>query len=245
MAPSSLKAVFFDVDDTLYSTTAFAAGARRRAMEAMTALGGLRVTADDLLAELKEVIAEFGPNYDAHYDRLLRRFSEEDLGGHSRSVLVAAGVAAYEDTKVREFTAFPGVLEGLRALRERTPLVLGVITEGLEVKQSEKILRLGVYPFLDRRAIFISDVIGISKPNPKLWQRACAVTGVDPREALYAGDNPVNDIVPAKSVGMRTVRMRSPGGRHAAAESPLPPDHEAAGFPDLMGILRNLYGLPV
>ena len=240
-----LRAVFFDVDDTLYSTTEFAALARRRAMEAMVALGGLRVTVDELLSELREVISEFGPNYEAHYDRMLRRFPEESLGGHSRSVLVAAGVAAYHDTKVQSFRPFPGVLDGLRALHSGTQLLLGVITEGLEVKQTEKLLRLGVYPYLDRAAIFISDPIGISKPNAKLWLRACASTGVPPAEAMYLGDNPQNDIVPARKVGMRTVRMRSPGGKHASAESPVPPDHEVASFPEFLDVLRREYGLAV
>jgi putative hydrolase of the HAD superfamily len=243
--PSPLRAVFFDVDDTLFSTTAFATLARRRAMEAMVALGGLRVTADQLLAELKEVIAEFGPNYDSHYDRMLRRFPEGDLGGHSRSLLVAAGVASYHDTKIEEMRPFPGVLELLAALRSGPPLVLGVVTEGLEVKQAEKILRLGVYRYLDPGAVFISDVIGISKPNPKLWQRACADTGVSPAEALYVGDNPANDIVPARTVGMRTVRMRSPGGKYAAVDGSVPADHEAVDFPGLSSILRRDYGLKV
>lgn len=243
MAPAPLRAVFFDIDDTLYSTTGFATRARRRAMEAMVALGGLKVTADQLQAELREVIAEFGPNYDAHYDRMLRRFRPEDLGGHSPGMLVAAGVAAYEDTKVREFSAFPGVLAGLEALRKRKGLVLGVITEGLEVKQAEKIQRLGVYPFLDRGAVFISDVIGISKPNPKLWQRACEATGIAPAEALYCGDSPVSDIAPAKAVGMRTVRMRSPEGKNAAAECPVPPDHEVRDFAGLLAVLRDVYGV--
>jgi putative hydrolase of the HAD superfamily len=244
MAPP-LRAVFFDVDDTLYSTTAFANRARTAAMEAMVGLGGLRVTAEGLLAELREVIAEFGPNFDSHYDRLLRRFTDEDLGGHTRSVLVAAGVAAYHDFKVREFVPFPGVLEGLRALRGRTDLVLGVITEGLEVKQAEKLLRLGVYPFLDRRAIFISDVIGISKPNAKLWLRACSGVGVPPPQAMYVGDNPSKDLLPARSVGLRTVRMRAPGAKYASAPCAEPPDHEVAGFAGLMDVLRRDYGVAV
>jgi len=214
-------------------------------MEAMVALGGLRMTVDQLLAELKEVIAEFGPNYDSHYDRMLRRFPEEDLGGHSRNVLVAAGVAAYHDTKQGEFEPFPGVLELLGALGRASPLVVGVITEGLEVKQAEKLLRLGVYRCLDPRAIFISDVIGISKPNPKLWLRACTDTGVPPGQALYVGDNPANDIVPARAVGMRTVRMRSPGGKYASSDCPVAPDHEATDFAGLAVILRETYGLAV
>lgn len=240
-----LRAVFFDVDDTLYSTTAFATEARRRAVEAMAALGGLRVTADELLSELREVIAEFGSNHDAHFDRLLRRFPEDALGGHARSVLVAAGVTAYHDTKQEGLRPFPGVREGFRDLHAKTQLVLGVITEGLAVKQSEKILRLGIYPYLDRGGVFISDTIGISKPNPKLWLRACTTAGVSPAEAMYVGDNPHHDVVPARQVGMRTVRMRSPCGKCAGVESPVAPDHEVAGFGEFLAVLRAEYGITV
>jgi putative hydrolase of the HAD superfamily len=200
---------------------------------------------DELLAELREVIAEFGPNDEAHYDRMLRRFPEDALGGHTRGVLVAAGVAAYHDTKIHDFHAFPGVVEGLRALHAGTPLLLGIITEGLAVKQSEKLLRLGVYPYLDRAAVFISDPIGISKPNAKLWLRACTATGIPPAEAMYVGDNPQNDVVPARKVGMRTVRMRAPGAKYASAESPVAPDHEVAAFPEFLEVLRRDYGLAV
>ncbi len=188
----ALRAVFFDVDDTLYSTTAFATKARRRAVESMVALGGLQVTADQLLAELKEVIAEFGPNYDEHYDRLLRRYRAEELGGHSRSVLVAAGVAAYHDTKVQEFKAFPGVLDGLRALRERSKLVLGIITEGLEVKQAEKIHRLGVYPYLDRGAVLI----------PTVRAGTMSLTGLSPAYRASAGGTPVASQARSQSLGL-------------------------------------------
>ena len=245
MSARALRAVFFDVDDTLYSTTVFAADARRRAVEAMAGLGGLRVTADQLLAELREVIAEFGSNHDAHFDRLLRRFPEDALGGHARSVLVAAGVAAYHDLKQEGVKPFPGVREGFRDLHARTQLVLGVITEGLAVKQSEKILRLGIYPYLERGAVFISDTIGISKPNPKLWLRACTATGVPPAEAMYVGDNPHNDIVPARQVGMRTVRMRSSEGKCAGVEAQVKPDHEVAGFGEFLDVLRREYGIAV
>jgi putative hydrolase of the HAD superfamily len=245
MAPPPLRAVFFDIDDTLYPTTEFAAGARRQAMEAMAAFPGVRLTADGLLAELREVIAEFGPNYASHYDRLLRRFPVEDLGGHSRGVLVAAGVVAYHDHKQGRIEPFPGVREALAALRGVAGLRLGVVTEGLEVKQHEKLLRLGVYGFLDPGAVFVSDAIGISKPNPKLWLRACAAVGVDPAESVYVGDNPEKDVAPARSLGMGTVRFRAPGCKHAAAEGGGAADREIRDFAELIPVLREARGLGV
>ncbi len=54
------------------------------------------------------------------------------------------------------------------------------------------------------------------------------------------GDNPVNDIVPARSVGMRTIRMRSPGGKYAAGDCPVPPDHEVTDFAGVLSALRDV-----
>src|SRR5262245_62192879 len=93
-----LRAVFFDVDDTLYSTTGFAASARRAAVEAMIE-HGLKMSADDAYAELGEVIAEFGSNYPHHYDRLLRRLPHGALPDGNPAVLVAAAIGAYHDMK--------------------------------------------------------------------------------------------------------------------------------------------------
>jgi FMN phosphatase YigB (HAD superfamily) len=69
------------------------------------------------------------------------------------------------------------VLPFLRRVHEQGDVVLGVITHGLEYKQAEKLLLLKVVPYLNPAAIFISDQVGISKPNPKLYQRACAALG--------------------------------------------------------------------
>src|SRR6185503_19531770 len=95
-----LKAVFLDIDDTLYSTSEFAAAARRAALDAMIRLG-LKMTLEDAVLELAEVITEFGSNFPHHYDRLLRRVPPEALPPGNPAVLVAAAVSAYHDTKYR------------------------------------------------------------------------------------------------------------------------------------------------
>jgi putative hydrolase of the HAD superfamily len=237
----TLRALFLDVDDTLYSTSEFAAAARRAAMDAMIR-HGLRLKRDEALAELGEVISEFGSNYPYHYDRLLRRLPPGVVPDVNPAILVAAAVGAYHDTKYRSLFPFRDVPDVLQRIRQATQLVLGVITEGLEIKQAEKLVRLGIVPLLHPRAIFISDQIGISKPNRKLYQRACDVVGVPPEQAMYVGDHPENDVAPAQAVGMATVRHRWQGGKHADTEGSVRPDYEIRSFHELLPILRDDFG---
>ena len=236
-----LRALFLDIDDTLYSTSEFAAVARRAAMDAMIRYG-LKMRIEDAMAELYEVISEFGSNYPYHYDRLLRRLPPSALPDVNPAIVVAAAIGAYHDTKYRSLFPFRDVPDVLHRIRNGTDLVIGVITEGLEIKQAEKLVRLGVVPYLTPGAIFISDQIGISKPNRKLYQRACAEVGVRPSEAMYVGDHPENDIAPAKELGMIAVRHRWQGGKHAATEGPVAADHEIRSFHELIPILRDEFG---
>ncbi len=231
----SLKAIFFDVDDTLYSTTEFADKARRMAVEAMRRCG-LRLPSEHILRELTEVISEFSSNYEHHFDKLILRLPRRAFDGVNPAILVAAGVQAYHDAKFRLLRPYPDVRPVLERLA-RTDLVRGIITAGLEVKQADKLLRLGLYPCFTSTAIFISDQIGISKPNPKLFQRACDEVGLKPEESMYVGDHPSHDIDPANALGMKTVRVRR--GKHAPEQGRTRPTYELKGFKELLTILRK------
>ena len=234
-----LRAVLFDIDDTLYSTTSFASLARRHSAEALRGLG-VAYPINLLLRELDEIIAEFSSNDERHYHRLLQRLPRRTFEGLNTAVLIAGAVRAYHETKTM-LAPFPDVLPALRQLA-RTDLIRGVITAGLEIKQAEKLLRLGVYPLLTSTAIFISDQIGISKPNPKLYRRACDELGVRPEETLYVGDNPRTDIDPANEVGMITVLCRR-GGKHENTPGRTRPRHTIRGFAELLHILDRHYGV--
>ena len=237
---STLSIVFFDIDDTLYSTSAFGRQARRNAVEAMVE-AGLQTSTEECLRELDEVLAEFGSNYEHHFDRLLQRLPAEALGELNPALLSAAAVIAYHDTKFRQLAPFPDVPAVLAHLSGAS-VRLGVITEGPAVKQAEKLLRLGLTQYFDPTAIFISDQLGISKPNPKLYRRACELAGVAPSEAMYVGDNAPNDVDPANAVGMKTVLCRR-GGRHDHKPSRTPPTHVVHNLEELDGLLRDTYGI--
>ena len=92
--PSNLKAIFFDIDDTLYSTSEFSEMARSMALDAMID-AGLAVDKKVLQEELEEVINEFSSNYEHHFDKLLLRIPKRLYRGINPGIIVAAGVIAY------------------------------------------------------------------------------------------------------------------------------------------------------
>jgi putative hydrolase of the HAD superfamily len=233
-----LRAVLFDIDDTLYSTTTFAEQARRHGAEALRRLGVAYPT-NLLLREMEEIISEFSSNDARHYNRLLQRLPRRAIEGLNPAILVAGAVRAYHETKGTDLRPFPDVLPALRAIA-RTDLIRGVITAGLEIKQAEKLLRLGVYEWLTPSAIFISDQIGISKPNSKLYRRACDELGVHPSEAMYVGDNAPTDVDPPNAIGMITVLCRR-GGKHAGDAGRTRPRHGIRNFQELLTLLERTY----
>jgi putative hydrolase of the HAD superfamily len=237
---ADLEAIFFDIDDTLYSTSDFARRAREASVDAMVA-AGLQWPREELLSELDEVVREFSSNYSAHFNRLLQRLPRRALKGVNTALVVAAGVVAYHETKARELVPYPDGLALLKKLA-RTRLTLGVITDGLEVKQAEKLVRLGVLPYVNPLAVYISDQVGINKPNPKLYLRACADLNLKPANVMYVGDNPRNDVDPPNKIGMITVRLRR-SGKYVDDEGETRPRYDIRDFAELEAVLARDFGL--
>ena len=242
---ANLDAIFFDVDDTLFSTSDFAERARAASVDAMIKVG-LALERDVVLQELREVVSEFTSNYDHHFDQLLRRIPKRHWKGVNPALIIAAGVVAYHDTKVRELAPYPDAVALLRALTKFPDVVRGIITSGLMIKQAEKIVRLGLYELLTPTAIFISDQIGINKPNSKLYRRACSDLNLKPARCIYVGDRPRSDVDPPNSLGMITVQLKR-GSRHEKDEGKTKPTYEIRDFGELRVILERDFGfaLPV
>lgn len=236
----SLKAVLFDIDDTLFSTTEFARRARHNAVRAMID-AGLTLPEDQVTAELDEVIREFSSNYSHHYDKLLMRLPRRAQEGTNPALIVAAGVVAYHDTKFKELEPFEDVKPFLSALRE-SGLLTGIVSHGWTTKQSEKLIRLGVVDLLYPQAIFISDQVGIAKPNPKLYSNALRTLGYEPHEVMYVGDSLTHDVAPPKSLGMATTWARRAAKQKDNPEG-IEPDHVVDDFRELAEVLRGQYGV--
>lgn len=193
-----VKAILFDVDNTLYDSTRQVETARKNAIEAMIE-AGLPTTAAKGIKLLDEIVGTYGSNYEGHFDILLKR-----LGLVPSPHIVAAGIVAYHNSKISMLRPFPDTVPTLLALRDRD-LKLGVITDGVPVKQWEKLIRLGLQHFF--HTVIITDEVGIRKPSPELYKYAAGRLKVPTSECLMVGDRLDSDILGAHQAGMKTVRI--------------------------------------
>lgn len=53
-----------------------------------------------------------------------------------------------------------------------------------------------------------SNRAGISKPDPEIFRLGCELLGVSPEEVLVVGDSLEKDIMPAASIGCRTLHIK-------------------------------------
>lgn len=238
---SKLKVVLFDIDDTLYSTTEFTRLARMNAVRAMIETG-LRVDEFKAFEELEKVTKEFGANYDRHYDELIARLNVKLEV--SKSVIIAAGVIAYHDSKVKELKPFPDVEWALSVLSKSKKLKLGIISDGITLKQIEKVIRLGLLDYFDKSAMFFVDELGIRKPQPLLFTRVCETLEVAPQEVMYVGDHPTHDIDPANEAGLITIFYQR-GGKYAFEAGLTQPHATIRDMMQLVSLLREKYKIPL
>ena len=124
----------------------------------------------------------------------------------------------------------PGVHELLQKLHGRYKL--GVIAN----HAADVVRRIGLDPYID--VAMISQEVGFSKPDPRMFTTALERAGCAPQEAVMVGDRLDNDIAPAKRLGMRTIWIRQGwGGRAVPASEEMTPDRQVDTLEELGALL--------
>ena len=227
-----IKAVLFDIDDTLFDSTTLATMARINAIKAMMESGLPVKNITKGYNLLMKIVEKHGSNYDRHFDRLL-----EILGNPRDPRIVAAGVIAYHDTKQAYLKPDPEVVPTLIALRDEG-YKLGIVSNGRSVKQWEKIIRLGLQHFFD--VVVISEEAGSEKPDPRIFQRVLNELQIEPEEAAYVGDHLEIDIVGANRAGMISVKIRRGKYKYEkSSDSDMEPRYTIRKLSDLLRILER------
>ncbi len=194
------KAVFFDIDDTLLDTSHFAETARQAAIEAMVE-NGLPLERDEAYELLKKIISKKGSNYNKHFNVLTK-----EVLGKEDPFLIALGMTTYHNVKFALLRPFPRTTDILLYLREKG-YRLGAISNGITIKQWEKLIRLRIHSFFD--SVITSQEIGIEKPNIGIFQEAMKQLNCKAEKSIMVGNKLDIDIIGAVNSGMKAVLVNS------------------------------------
>ncbi|MFX0080178.1 MAG: TIGR02253 family HAD-type hydrolase [Candidatus Hodarchaeota archaeon] len=243
---NSIKLIGFDLDDCLFDSTGLSERARIKGIDAMIRLG-LKMDRDKAIQIIREIVSEYGSNSSKHYNYFIRRLNQmrdevEYISYNSRYKYIASAVMAYHQEKVDSIQLYDDVKECLERLRKLS-IKTAIITDGIPIKQYEKILRLKIDDLID--LVVISDEIGIKKPNPELFNYWLKKFGVKGQEAIYIGDRIDKDIVPANLSNIFSVYLHR-GGKYdlfhvdSNIKGPQKPDYEISNLNELFDIIDEI-----
>lgn len=115
------------------------------------------------------------------------------------------------------FALLEGAEEIVRYLAAKYPLT--VVTNGFVEVQYEKFEKSGLKDCFAH--IVLSEEVGCQKPNPRIFEEALRMNGLDASEVVMIGDSFASDISGARAAGMDTIWLAQPDTmtdeqRHAA-----------------------------
>ena len=96
---------------------------------------------------------------------------------------------------------FEGTLEILEYLKPKYKL--HIITNGFKEVQHGKLKKSGIAPYFE--TVTNSEMVGVKKPNRKIFDHALNLAKADIDASLMIGDNLEADILGAKNMGMDTL----------------------------------------
>ncbi|MBO1512539.1 HAD family hydrolase [Metabacillus bambusae] len=211
------EAVFFDLDDTLYDQLA----------PFQRALDHFRIDlANTNVEELFKKVRYFSDVLWKVHTRgeisleLLRiervRCAFNDFG-LSLSNQQASEVQERYEFEQQQINPFPEVISIIKDLQSRKSTV-GILTNGPVQHQMNKIKALQIDQIIPPERIFISDGIGIAKPDKRVFEYVQRQVNIESNKCCYIGDTWENDVVPPIEAGWTSIwfnhRKREPQSNH-------------------------------
>ena len=226
-----IKVILWDIDGTLLDFLAAERAAIRRCFE----IFGLGTCTDAMLEDYSAINVK-------HWQMLERneRTKPEILVGRfqeffSKYGLDTSVVSAFNDEyqiRLGDTIVFrPGAMETLQALRGR--VVQCAVTNGTRIAQERKLELSGLNQILDY--IFISEDVGVEKPNLAFFDRVFAEIGTyAPHEVLIVGDSLTSDIRGGNNAGILTCWFNPEGKENGLG---VHVDHEITRIDQVLGLL--------
>lgn len=235
-----LKAVLFDLDDTLFDHRHSSRAALTLLQKEFAGeLGGVPLdelataTLDILNSVHHEVLAGTILPDEARIKRFRMLLGKYGLNPSVERTQAIAEMYRAEYQASRR--AAPGARRVLQAIQSRG-IKTGVVSNNLVSEQMDKLQHCELLDVLD--SITISEEAGFTKPDARIFQIALERLECTPEEANMIGDSWENDIVGARAVGITAIWYNG-----YLLKSPDKNVPEIVSFEDSNALLRLLFSI--
>ncbi len=194
-----IKAVIFDLDNTLVDFIAMKNAAIEAAVLAMID-AGLKTPKDEAKEKIYKIYGEEGIEDQKVFDKFLTK----ELG-HIEYRIHAAGIIGYRKAREAALVLYPHVQLTLMELIKRG-LKLAVVSDAPRLQAWLRLCQLNLHHMFE--AVITFEDTNKTKPDPEPFEKALQQLQVEPQEAIMVGDWAERDIVGAKFMEMKTVFAR-------------------------------------
>lgn len=194
-----MKAILFDLDDTLYDELTYVISGFGAVAETLARDHGL--PPGKAIHTMLDLLMNNGRG---------RIFDDMLVGINLYSENYVQKLIEVYRTHEPVIALWPDVEPVLGQLRQHG-LCLGIVTDGLLSMQREKVRALKIKRLVDN--IIYTCELGSAfwKPHPAAFTLALSRLGVEPEEALYIGNDPMKDFAGPRLIGMLTAQVLRSG----------------------------------
>ncbi|QDX01384.1 HAD family hydrolase [Staphylococcus chromogenes] len=112
---------------------------------------------------------------------------------------------------------------------------IGVIANGKSTIKHYRIYALGIEDYVNH--LSTSETVGFRKPHPRIYEDILEKLNVAPSEVIYVGDDALNDVAPARAMGMVSIWYRHKEGDVELEPLASEMDFEISTLEELLEIL--------
>jgi putative hydrolase of the HAD superfamily len=199
----NIKHVFFDLDHTLWDFDKNSG----LTFDKIFKLHNIEASLNDFLKAYEPINFQYWKLYreekvnkaDLRYGRLKDAFGEINVE------ISDAIIDTLSEDYITYLSTFNHVFDGadeiLKYLSDRYHL--HIITNGFEEAQEKKMIASNMRHYF--KTVTNSEMVGVKKPNPKIFNYALEIAKAEPQQSIMIGDNLEADIEGALNVGMDAI----------------------------------------
>ncbi|HEM4954609.1 TPA: HAD family hydrolase [Streptococcus suis] len=198
-----MKALIFDVDDTLYDQIQpFERALERHIEVAREQIELLYLSFRRYADEVFEATAIGKMSLkDSHIYRMKHALADFGYQVSDATALAIQIDYDYFQGQIELSPVFPEIFSWCQA----QGIAMGIITNGPYRHQLRKIRTMGLVNWIELEHVLISGQVGITKPNPAIFQLMEERLGMSGEDICYLGDSFENDVVGAKAANWKAI----------------------------------------